>query len=95
MSTEALKALFDRAKTIDILADDLTVLLDAAAQMGMAELVETTRVLNERGIKMGILREYGETRRKYHALKQREQRKALDEALRRAYPGAVKYDCLR
>lgn len=95
MKTETTKALFNRAETIDILADDLKVLLDAAAQMGIIELAGISQILNQRGIKMGILREYGESRRKYHALKQREWREKADEHLTRFASGYREYNCLK
>jgi len=95
MSTKQMEALFDRAKTIDILSDDVAELLDAAAQQGAAELVETSRILNSRGLKIGILREYGERQRKFHALKQREWREKADEQLLREVYGPTIPDCLK
>lgn len=95
MNNENLIALYERARTIDILADDLKALIDAAAQLGIIELAETTKILNKRGVKMWAMRKYGESRRKYHALRQREQQESANEQLRQSLPRHADYDCLR
>ena len=85
-------SLIERAQTIDILADDLTVLLDTAARLGRLELATITQILSKRGIKVHILRKYGESRRKLHALRQRVME---TERLEKAKTPTADYECLR
>jgi len=83
MIREPLSSLVQRADTIDVLADNLKPLIDAAAKCGLEELFTINQILNRRGVKIGVLEDYGLLRRKRYEFEERASQREAKKVLER------------
>lgn len=93
MTKETMASLIQRAETIDVLADNLKPLIDAAAERGLAQLFGIIDILNRRGVKKHLLNSYGKFCRAWYSV---QEEKARQQAARTALKELTeKYDCLK
>ena len=85
MTKEIFGSLVERARAADVLADNLKVLIDAAAERGLEELFIIVQILNRRGVKIRVLEDYGLLRRKHYEFEERARAKAGKEILEREH----------
>ena len=93
MSNETGRLLIEPAKSVDVLADDLKRLIDAAAESDLLALIAVKFVLNNRGVKRHLLNSYADSRLRLHLLDEDDPRR---QAARKALKELTEeYDCLK